>query len=204
MEANPRYNVWTSEETATLLEGVEKYRLDFERIMAESGDRLGKRKASSLYRYLYKHHPDKVRELRKGTPKWNGTGFPWTAEEDAALLEGVEKHGLDFEIIQAESGDRLGKRSAIAIAAHLHIYYHDKHRELRAATPRSSATWTAEEKAALFEGVEKHELDFERIKAESGGRLDKRSASALKQHLYIHRPDEYKEFKRNDKQIVKP
>ena len=33
----------------------------------------------------------------------------WMLEEETALLEGVERHGLDFDKIKAESGARLGK-----------------------------------------------------------------------------------------------
>ncbi|GMH78992.1 hypothetical protein TL16_g08000 [Triparma laevis f. inornata] len=38
-----------------------------------------------------------------------GCGFPWTAEEDAALVEAVDEHGLDWGRIKAEYGARLGE-----------------------------------------------------------------------------------------------
>ena len=39
----------------------------------------------------------------------------WTEEEEAALLEGLDKYGLEFGLIKAEYGALLGKRSINAL-----------------------------------------------------------------------------------------
>ncbi|GMH55245.1 hypothetical protein TrLO_g5103 [Triparma laevis f. longispina] len=85
----------------------------------------------------------------------------WTVEESTALLDGVEKHGRDWNKIKAESGDRLGKRSAYSLYLQLYQHYPDKNRELIEAQPPRPSAWTAEEKTMLLEGVGKHGLDFD-------------------------------------------
>ena len=104
-----------------------------------------------------------------------------SSQEKAALLSGVEKHGRDWEKIKASSGDRLAKRSKIALQQHLRDHHPDKYKELR--EPKRTDLWTEEEDAALLEGAEKYGHDWDKIKAESGGRLGKRSARAIEDHL---------------------
>ncbi|GMH88156.1 hypothetical protein TL16_g11073 [Triparma laevis f. inornata] len=180
-----RTDLWTEEEKATLLEGMEKHGLDCVKIKAESGERLGKRSANALYVYLHHHHPKKFSELRTAAKSINRPvkthPNSWTKEEKAALLSGVEKHGRDWEKIKASNGDRLAKRSKIALQQHLRDHHPDKYKELR--EPMRTDLWTEEEDAALLEGAEKYGHDWDKIKAESGGRLGKRSARAIEDHL---------------------
>ncbi|GMH60696.1 hypothetical protein TrLO_g903 [Triparma laevis f. longispina] len=112
---------WIEDETATLLEGVKKHGLDFERIQVREWSSAWPRVEVSLINGRKAHSkivcavitPDKLRELK---PPSN----VWTEEETAALFEGVEKHGLDLNKIKAESGDRLDKRSKVALYSKLH------------------------------------------------------------------------------------
>ena len=129
----PHPQAWIAEEDAALLKGVEKHGLDFDQIKAESGARLGKRKTRSLDTYLRLHHPDKFRELRAATPK-KPNALDWTAEEKAALLAGVENHGLDFDKIKAHNDPRLGRsndRASNSLRVMFIRCYPDKYRELK-------------------------------------------------------------------------
>ncbi|GMH65422.1 hypothetical protein TrLO_g12714 [Triparma laevis f. longispina] len=62
----------------------------------------------------------------------------WTAEEDEALLEGINKYNFDWDRIKAEAGDRFGDRTAKALNDHFRKYYPDKFEELRTATPKGA------------------------------------------------------------------
>ena len=132
----------------TLLGGVEKHGLNFDRIQAKYGARLGNRKADTLKSNFRNHHPDKLKELRAIIPytgawdkkkkkkKKGGLSPPWTTEEDTALFEGVDEHGLNFDRIKAEYGARVGRRSANLLYNHFRKRQPDKFKELRAATPK--------------------------------------------------------------------
>ncbi|GMI18118.1 hypothetical protein TrLO_g1540 [Triparma laevis f. longispina] len=67
--------VWTADENAALLEFVDEYGLDFDRIKTEAGARLGGRKAKAIENQFRKHHPDRFEVLRKLNPLKRGTGF---------------------------------------------------------------------------------------------------------------------------------
>lgn len=119
------------EEKTALLEGVKKHRFDFEKIKASSGARLGKRSASALQAHLYANHPSKVKELRVATPSKH-TDL-WTVEEKTALLEGVEKHGLNFDKMKAHNDPRLSRRNdraSYSLSEGFIRYYPEKYREL--------------------------------------------------------------------------
>ena len=51
--------VWTADENAALLELVDEYGLDFDRIKTEAGARLGGRKAKAIENHFRNHHPDR-------------------------------------------------------------------------------------------------------------------------------------------------
>lgn len=61
--------------------------------------------------HLRIQRPDEAGELNAATAdtsqQWKGSGFEWTTEEKVALLEGMVKHGLDWDKIKAESVARL-------------------------------------------------------------------------------------------------
>ncbi|GMH93720.1 hypothetical protein TL16_g12706 [Triparma laevis f. inornata] len=107
---------WTAEEEAALVEGVDEYRLDFDRIKAEVGARPGDRKAKALHAHFRERHPDEFRKLRAANPvKWTGKDFAWTKEEDEALRRGVLKHGADYNKILETVNEVLGRRTVKAI-----------------------------------------------------------------------------------------
>ncbi|GMH75058.1 hypothetical protein TrLO_g8802 [Triparma laevis f. longispina] len=84
---------WTEEEDAVLLDGVEKHGLDWNKIKAESGNRLDKRKAYALGDHLNDRHPDKLREL-KGTKMWaEECCLRWT---EVGLVNGRQAHSNNF------------------------------------------------------------------------------------------------------------
>ena len=121
----------------------------------------------------------------------SGTGV-WTEEEEAALAEWLDKHGLDFDRIKAEYGALLVNRTIKAIEEHCrqskNNQVKEKHREVKAAKKQyvNVTHWTEEEGAALAEGVDKYGRDYDRIKDEYGALLGKRTAAALRTHCIIN------------------
>ncbi|GMI10465.1 hypothetical protein TrLO_g8344 [Triparma laevis f. longispina] len=116
---------WTPEENAALLEGVNEYGLDFDRIKAEAGTRLVRRKARALYDRFVERHPDRFRELREvnGKKSSANTGTAWTAEEDEALKRGVSMHGADWKTIMETETEVLKGRTAGAAQARYNRHY---------------------------------------------------------------------------------
>ncbi|GMI05466.1 hypothetical protein TrLO_g3088 [Triparma laevis f. longispina] len=79
-----------------------------------------------------------VKKVKSALPKVktpNGLGFVWTAEEDTALVEGINEYGLDFGCIKAEAGALLGGRKAQALYEHFRKYHPNRFEELREVTP---------------------------------------------------------------------
>ena len=67
--------IWTADEDAALVEAVDEYGLDFDRIKAEAGARLGDSKVNALYDHFRYAHPDKYEELKDANPSKQGLGF---------------------------------------------------------------------------------------------------------------------------------
>lgn len=114
---------WTEEEKAALMDGVEKHGLDFDRIKAESVNRLGKRSAGALEEHLRRHHPDKLKGPKE--PRC----IAWTAKEDAALNSGTPKLGKDWEKILETENEILGDRTVRAIGSRFHRMQKRRERE---------------------------------------------------------------------------
>ncbi|GMI15073.1 hypothetical protein TrLO_g4136 [Triparma laevis f. longispina] len=93
----------------------------------------------------------------------SGCTRAWTEEEDAALLEGLDKYGPGFDRIKAEDGALLRHRTIKALETRCYQSKNnqlkEKYRELKAAIP----TWTKQEDAALFRGFKKHGHDWVKI-----------------------------------------
>ena len=62
-------DLWTADENATLVEGIGEHGLDFDRIKAEAGARLGDRLVDALDHHFRRAHPERYEELRKTTPR---------------------------------------------------------------------------------------------------------------------------------------
>ncbi|GMI02770.1 hypothetical protein TrLO_g5679 [Triparma laevis f. longispina] len=112
---------WTADEEAALVEGVNEYGLDFDRIKAEAGARLGGRKANALYEHFKRSQPERFRELREATP--NKRTDLWTEEVDEVLKRGRLKHGDDREMILETEKEVLGHRTvgALDFKYHKHL-----------------------------------------------------------------------------------
>ncbi|GMH81953.1 hypothetical protein TrVE_jg7744 [Triparma verrucosa] len=172
----PKPSAWTLEQDAALLKGVDDYGLDFDRIRDES-TLLANRTSLALGVHFGRLTPDKLRELRAAAPVKRGN--PWTPEQDAALLKGVDDYGLDFDRIKDEHKDLLESRKVSGFEKRLKNLAPDKLRELRAAAPvKRGNPWTPEQDAALLKGVDDYGLDFDRIR-ENSTLLVSRSDSAL-------------------------
>ncbi|GMH78348.1 hypothetical protein TrST_g3544 [Triparma strigata] len=119
---------------------------------------------------------------KKTKKKRTGNGFTWTEEEDDALLKGVGKYGLDYELIKEKNGKVLADRTPDCLRQRLYTKYPEKYEELWAATPWKphSNAWTSEEDDALKRGVEKHGKDWEKIKSKNE-LLRRRTLKALQQ-----------------------
>ena len=79
--------------------------------------------------------------MKAATKKPNETKKPnWTEEEEAALLEGFDKYGLDFGRIKVEYGALLENRQVTAIEFRCYTRKNtqlkEKYRELKAAIPK--------------------------------------------------------------------
>ncbi|GMH88649.1 hypothetical protein TL16_g11215 [Triparma laevis f. inornata] len=112
-----------------------------------------------------KINPEKLVTLRAATAK-KPRPNSWTAEQDTALIEGVNKYGLDFKRIQGEN-DILGVRTLQALEKQLSRIKPEKLIELKRALPPPAREWSPEQIAALTDAVEKHGCDFELIKKEN-------------------------------------
>ena len=66
------------------------------------------------------------------------------------------------------------------------------------------AAWTADEDAALLEGVDECGLDFGRIEVEAGAHLDRRTAKALYQRFREKHPDTFRELREaNENKVIR-
>ena len=110
---------WTAEEEEALLEAVKEHGLDFERIKATKGARLGHRSISAI-----------DNRFRSRYPEWKKMST-LTSKEDAVLLDAVYKYGLDFYRIKAEYGACLGHRKANTLKNIFYKINPEKRRELK-------------------------------------------------------------------------
>ncbi|GMH71050.1 hypothetical protein TL16_g05558 [Triparma laevis f. inornata] len=107
---------------------------------------------------------------KKKTRKWNVDGDPWTLEENTALLSGTKKHGLNFDRIKADNEVIFKLRTVRFLYSHLQDEYPKEFEAIKAASLKNSRSgskypWTDEEDEALVKGVDKHGLNFSRIRA---------------------------------------
>ncbi|GMH74465.1 hypothetical protein TrST_g2267 [Triparma strigata] len=131
-------------------------------------------------------------EPRKKKRQWNGKGFTWTEEEEAALLKGVGKYGLDYERIRGDNDKVLADRNPTALYIRLYnrLYtkFPEKYKELRAVTPRKSknqhVAWTAEQDAALKRGMKEHGRDWDKICTSEQDILGDRTLRAMEQWVH--------------------
>ena len=111
----------------------------------------------------------------------------WTAEENAALLELVDEHGLNFGHIETEADARLGDRTASALRVHFKRAHPETFKELREANPcrtnQYTGAWTKKEDETLKRGRKKHGADREKIPETENKVLGDRTAAAIK-HRY--------------------
>ncbi|GMI17900.1 hypothetical protein TrLO_g1392 [Triparma laevis f. longispina] len=87
---------WTEEENAALVEVVDEYCLDWDRIKAEASARLGDRKANTLCHHFRDTYPEKYEEWREAN------SVKWTEKE----------HGADYKKILKTEKKVLGHRTA--------------------------------------------------------------------------------------------
>ncbi|GMH81916.1 hypothetical protein TL16_g09088 [Triparma laevis f. inornata] len=152
---------------------------------AKSRDRSSgkKRKAATL---VEEQHRD-VKKEKRASPKghWNGRGFSWTADEDTALVEGVDEHGLEWDRIKADAGARLGDRTVSALENHFRECHPETFRELMKLNPSGGRglSWTAEEDKALKSGMAKHGTDWEKIHETEKDVLGHRKVVSLKKRI---------------------
>lgn len=125
-----RPDAWTAKADVALLEAVNSHGLDFERIKSQYGARLGYRKARNIRSHFRQRFPDRFKELNTGAM---GRSIAWTTEEDTALLEAIDEHGLDFDRIKTEYGARLGDRSKAALSKHLRKHFPARFKEAKKA-----------------------------------------------------------------------
>ena len=111
---------WTAGEDAALLEGVDEHGLDFGRIKAEAGARLGYRKVRALYAHFKYAHPDKFGQLRAANPSKQNQHATWTKAENEALKRGAKSHGKDWENILETEKKVLGHRAVRALDSRYH------------------------------------------------------------------------------------
>ncbi|GMH47738.1 hypothetical protein TrLO_g6149 [Triparma laevis f. longispina] len=124
---------------------------------------------------------EQLRNVKKAKSAFGGRGFVWSADENAALVEGVNSHGLDFDRIKAEAGARLLGRKVRALSQHFRQVHPDKFRELREVTPtKQTNLWTDEEDEALKRGRWKYGSDWEKIMKTESEVLGDRTVGALK------------------------
>ena len=124
---------WTEEEDKALLEGVDKYGVDYARIVKEdNGNVLGDRTPGSLQNRLFKKFPAKYKAAtpKKGKNQGNNQHNAWSAEEDAALKRLVDENGTDWTKIHncAWLIKALEKRTKMALK---NRYNHNLKRDRR-------------------------------------------------------------------------
>ncbi|GMH70131.1 hypothetical protein TL16_g08307 [Triparma laevis f. inornata] len=114
MTRKGRGYVWTTEEDAAMMKVVGEHGLDFEQIKADNEALFANRTASAMEIHLVKKNPDKLKALRAATTR-KPRPQDWTAEQDMAMVEDVEKFGFDFERIKAENEELLSNRNVNSI-----------------------------------------------------------------------------------------
>ncbi|GMH63800.1 hypothetical protein TL16_g03804 [Triparma laevis f. inornata] len=120
-----------------------------------------KRKEMDKAATLVEEQPRNVKKVKRTLSKVNmGAGFAWTADEDSALVEAVDKYGLDFGRIKEEAGARLSDRTVDALRNHFRRSHPDKYGELIDA---NSFRWTKKEDETLKKRRKKHGADWEKI-----------------------------------------
>ncbi|GMI21843.1 hypothetical protein TrCOL_g49, partial [Triparma columacea] len=155
---------WTAEDEAALLEGVKAYGKDFATIREKCN--LANRTESALV--------NRLRIIRKAEGADTHTQPPWTAEDEAALLEGVKAYGKDFATIREKCN--LANRTEGALDKRLRTI-----RKAEGADTHTQPPWTAEDEAALLEGVKAHGRDFATIREKCN--LANRTEGALREHF---------------------
>ncbi|GMI13212.1 hypothetical protein TrLO_g11220 [Triparma laevis f. longispina] len=116
----------------------------------------------------------------------------WTAEENTALVEGVNEYGLDFDLIKAEAGVVFVRRKARALYDRFVEKFPDRFRELREVNGKKSSAntgtaWTEEEDEALKRGVREHGADWKTIMETEKEVLKGRTAGAAQARYNRHR-----------------
>ncbi|GMH78914.1 hypothetical protein TrLO_g8632 [Triparma laevis f. longispina] len=104
---------WTASEDALLVEAVEKYGFDFDRIKAKNSF-LGRRTASALEARFRAQQPQMWEEHKPKKPLFGDIRF-WSTKEETALKRGVSNHGFDWERIHQSERKVLGRRTLTAL-----------------------------------------------------------------------------------------
>ncbi|GMH88365.1 hypothetical protein TL16_g11134 [Triparma laevis f. inornata] len=222
---------WQDEENQALLEGVERFGLDFDTIKAAKDPRLSRRnnrtnialrsqvrtkpsedRSDKLYNHFIltppcppryaqfqKKFPQEYmkligRSVKKRKPHYTD----WTEVENRALKDGVKRFGLDFVLIKDARDKRLERWQGLtkqALRRRFEKIEPELYTFLKAKEPYKPPYngWTEDENDALMEGVEKYGLNFDGIKNDFdyGGKLLNRTGSALKMHLFSYQREVY-------------
>ncbi|GMH55315.1 hypothetical protein TrST_g4661 [Triparma strigata] len=169
----PRPTEWTAEQDAALAKGVDTYGINFDRIRLENSPLLSNRTTLALEERFKVIDAVKLRILRKQIPR-KPRSKPWTTVEDAALVEGAAKHGLDYDRIKEDNGVLLTHRTEKHLEDRLRKIDLKKFKEYLVRTPRP-LEWSSKEDAVLVKGFEEYGVDYERILAVNSEILSKRS-----------------------------
>ncbi|GMI02830.1 hypothetical protein TrLO_g14433, partial [Triparma laevis f. longispina] len=180
---------WTAEEDAAVVAGVDKFGFDFERIRNDNlledntdrgiSDRFNKLKGDAAW----KEKLEDANLTMTATPRKGSS--PWTAKQENAVVEGVEKFGFDFAKIKAENKELLTNiynRSVKSIEKRYEMLEPQKYREWKPKNPNPvnpKALWTDEQDVALKRGMLKHHLDWEKILKAEKKVLGHRKAASL-------------------------
>ncbi|GMH61951.1 hypothetical protein TrLO_g9144 [Triparma laevis f. longispina] len=177
---------WTLEENTALLSGTKKHGLNFDRIKADNEVIFKLRTVRSLYSHLQDEYPKEFEAIKAASLKnsRSGSKYPWTDEEDEALVKGVDKHGLNFSRIRSENDSLLSKRTTQALDNHYRRAHPKDFKNLRAATPKIYNNWTPEEDAALKRGIVHFDFDWQKIHQEENKILGRRTPVALASRYY--------------------
>ena len=101
--------------------------------------------------------------------KWN-----WTEEEKRIILENVQRHGTQWDLVAAQ----LPGRTADAVRNHCHrlqrsnLYSNGSSEDRKTSTGHGRTVWTAEEDRIICEGMEAFGCKWRRIAAKLPGRSD--------------------------------